>query len=109
MIVRDERATIERCIASVEGLIDCWTICDTGSRDGTADLIEARLERFPGTLHRRPWKDFGHNRSELMKLARGSAEYLLLLDADMTVEQLGPGERLAAAHCALARSRSCED
>jgi predicted GH43/DUF377 family glycosyl hydrolase len=29
--------------------------------------------------------DFGHNRSELLELARGSADYLLLLDADMTV------------------------
>jgi tetratricopeptide (TPR) repeat protein len=36
-------------------------------------------------LHERPWVDFGHNRSELMALARSKADYLLLLDADMTV------------------------
>ncbi len=42
----------------------------------------------PGTLHRRPWRDFGHNRSELMSLARGSADWLLLLDADQEVRQV---------------------
>jgi hypothetical protein len=41
--------------------------------------------------------DFGHNRSELMGLARGAADYLLLLDADMTVTLTEPlPDRLAA-------------
>ena len=35
-------------------------------------------------LHRE-WRDFGHNRTELLKLAKGRADYLLLIDADMTV------------------------
>ena len=85
MIVRDEAAIIERCLASVDGLIDAWTICDTGSEDETPELIEAALAGLPGTLHRTEWRDFGSNRTELMKLAHGSADYLLLIDADMTV------------------------
>jgi tetratricopeptide (TPR) repeat protein len=32
---------------------------------------------------------FGHNRSELLRLARGRGDYLLLLDADMTAEWIG--------------------
>ena len=41
--------------------------------------------------------DFGHNRSELMRLARGAADYLLLFDADMTVTLTEPlPDRLAA-------------
>jgi tetratricopeptide (TPR) repeat protein len=89
MIVRDESAVIERCLTSVRPLIDSWVICDTGSRDGTPELIERALEGIPGALHHRPWVDFGHNRSEAMALARGTADYLLLLDADMTVELAG--------------------
>jgi tetratricopeptide (TPR) repeat protein len=85
MIVKDEAAVIERCLASVRGLIDTWTICDTGSTDETPALVAAALRGIPGTLHERPWRDFGTNRSELMALARATADYLLLIDADMTV------------------------
>lgn len=96
MIVRDEAEVIGRCLDSVAGLIDTWTIVDTGSRDETPEIIEARLAEIPGTLHRSEWRDFGHNRSELMALARGTADYLLLIDADMTVGWLGPLPELEA-------------
>ncbi|HEY0808386.1 MAG TPA: glycosyltransferase, partial [Pseudonocardiaceae bacterium] len=85
MIVRDEAAVIERCIDSARELIDHWVICDTGSTDGTQDIIRRALEGVPGELHERPWVNFGHNRTELLRLARGKADYLLLLDADWTV------------------------
>ena len=76
---------IERCLRSVRGLIDSWVICDTGSSDGTQELIRAALSDTPGELHERGWVDFGHNRTELMECALGRADYLLLIDADMTV------------------------
>jgi predicted GH43/DUF377 family glycosyl hydrolase len=96
MIVRDEAAIVERCIASVADLVDTWVVCDTGSTDGTQDTIRSALADVPGTLHETAWVDFGHNRSELMALARGAADYLLLLDADMTVEHDGVLPELAA-------------
>ena len=86
MIVRDEAAVIDRCLRSVRELIDTWVIVDTGSSDGTPQRIEQALKGIPGTLHRRTWHDFAHNRTELMELARGAADYLLLFDADMTLE-----------------------
>ena len=85
MIVRDEAGAIERLLDSVRELIDYWVICDTGSIDGTQALVQATLEGLPGELHEREWVNFGHNRSELLELARAKADYLLLLDADMTV------------------------
>ena len=88
MIVRNEAAVIERCLASVRHLIDTWVICDTGSTDSTPDLIRSMLTGIPGTLHHRPWRDFGHNRSELMSLARGAADHLLLLDADQELREV---------------------
>lgn len=85
MIVRNESAVIERCLSAVSDLIAYWVICDTGSTDGTPELIRQALDGQPGELHEAPWVDFGHNRSELMARARGKADYLLLIDADMTV------------------------
>lgn len=90
MIVRDEAAVIGRCLASVRPLIDHWVICDTGSADGTQQLVADALAGVPGTLAERPWRDFGHNRTELMALASGTADYLLLLDADMTLRHTAP-------------------
>jgi tetratricopeptide (TPR) repeat protein/predicted GH43/DUF377 family glycosyl hydrolase len=90
MIVRDESAVIGRCLESARPLIDRWVICDTGSRDGTPEIVSRLLADLPGELHERPWRDFGQNRSELMALAANAADYLLLLDADMTLDWAGP-------------------
>jgi tetratricopeptide (TPR) repeat protein len=86
MIVKDEVDVVKRCFDSCRELIDHWVICDTGSIDGTQHLIRQELAEIPGELYERKWVDFAHNRSELMKLARGRGDYLLLLDADWTVE-----------------------
>ena len=96
MIVRNEAAVIERCLASVRDIIDRWVIVDTGSTDGTQALIRQCLQGVPGELHERRWVDFGHNRSELMALAHGVADYLLLIDADMTVQCDGRVDGLTA-------------
>jgi tetratricopeptide (TPR) repeat protein len=82
MIVKDEAHVIRRCLESVRPLIDTWVIVDTGSSDGTQDLIREIFADLPGQLHERPWRDFGSNRSEAIQLAQGAADYLLFLDAD---------------------------
>jgi predicted GH43/DUF377 family glycosyl hydrolase/glycosyltransferase involved in cell wall biosynthesis len=94
MIVRNEETAVERCLRSVTGLVDSWVVCDTGSRDRTREIVRSALADLPGELHETEWQDFGHNRSELMDLAMGSADYLLIVDADMTVEQRGSLPRL---------------
>ena len=90
MIVRNEQEVIGRCIASARPLIDTWVICDTGSTDRTRERIREAMHGLPGELHDRPWHDFAHNRSELLELARGKADYLLLLDADQTLARHEP-------------------
>ena len=82
MIVRNEAQVVERCIASVRPIITHWCIVDTGSTDGTQELVAQALEGLPGTLHQRAWRNFGHNRTELMRLSRGMADYLLLVEPD---------------------------
>ncbi len=82
MIVKNESRVIRRCLDSVRPFIDAWCIVDTGSTDGTQQLIREALADLPGELFERPWKDFGHNRSEALELARGRADYSLIIDAD---------------------------
>ena len=96
MIVKNEAQVIERCLASVRGLIDYWVISDTGSTDGTQELIRAALAGIPGELHQEPWVDFGHNRTRNIRHARGRSDYLLLIDADMVVRQEGELPELSA-------------
>ncbi|WP_406382169.1 glycosyltransferase [Streptomyces sp. NBC_01618] len=96
MIVKNEAAVIERCLASVRGLIDTWVISDTGSTDGTQQLIRGALDGLPGELHEEPWVNFGHNRTLNIKHAHGKADFLLLLDADLVIRQEGPLPPLTA-------------
>jgi glycosyltransferase involved in cell wall biosynthesis len=82
MIVKDEAGVIRRCLESVKPFVDYWVIVDTGSGDGTQDLIRAIMADVPGELHERPWKNFGHNRTEALALARKKADYTFVVDAD---------------------------
>ncbi|MCC6127819.1 MAG: glycosyltransferase family 2 protein [Chlamydiae bacterium] len=82
MIVRNESKVIARCLASLAGQIDYWVIVDTGSDDGTQEIVKNELRSIPGELHERNWVDFGFNRNEALELALTKADYTLFIDAD---------------------------
>lgn len=84
MIVRNEAHVVSDMLLGVSDLIDYWVVVDTGSDDGTQDVIRSFFaERgVPGELHERPWRHFGHNRTEALQLAAGKAEYTWVIDAD---------------------------
>jgi glycosyltransferase involved in cell wall biosynthesis len=86
MIVKNETKVICRCLESVKPLIDYWVIVDTGSTDGTQDLIKSYMKDIPGELYERPWVNFAHNRNEALQLAKNKANYLLFIDADDKLE-----------------------
>jgi glycosyltransferase involved in cell wall biosynthesis len=84
MIVKNESKVIRRCIDSVKDYINYWVIVDTGSTDGTQDLIKEIMNEYQidGELHERPWVDFGYNRTESLEYSEGKADYRLIIDAD---------------------------
>jgi glycosyltransferase involved in cell wall biosynthesis len=82
MIVKNEAPVIEDCLNSVKPWIDYWVIVDTGSSDGTQEVIRNCMKAIPGELFERPWVDFAHNRNEAITLAKDKGDYLLLIDAD---------------------------
>jgi glycosyltransferase involved in cell wall biosynthesis len=90
MIVKNEAHVIARALRSVRPHIDFWCICDTGSADGTQAIILSELAGIPGELHSRNWVNFGYNRTEAMTLARAHGDYVLVIDADMTVNVSEP-------------------
>ncbi len=84
MIVKNESAVITRCLESVLPVIDYWVISDTGSTDGTQQIIKdfMKEKNVPGELYERPWVNFSHNRNEALALAKDKADYVMFIDAD---------------------------
>jgi glycosyltransferase involved in cell wall biosynthesis len=83
MIVKDEAHVIERCVESIRPLVDAWCIIDTGSTDGTQELIRGLLGDLPGVVLDVPWVDFAHNRTVALDAARTWGDYALMIDADV--------------------------
>ncbi|MBY0440701.1 MAG: glycosyltransferase [Mycobacteriaceae bacterium] len=87
MIVRNEAHIIRELLDAVAPYISTWVIVDTGSDDGTQDLITNHMAQLGirGELYERPWQNFGHNRTEALSLAQGHADYIWVIDADDAV------------------------
>jgi tetratricopeptide (TPR) repeat protein len=68
MIVRNEARRIAEVLASYRPYIDAWTILDTGSTDGTQDLIRGELADIPGALYEEPFVDFATSRNRALDL-----------------------------------------
>jgi len=90
MIVKNEAHIIRRCLDSVLPLLDYALIVDTGSNDGTQQVIRdfLREKKLPGEVIDEPWRDFAYNRSfALQKLReRQDIDYGLMIDADEVLE-----------------------
>jgi Glycosyl transferase family 2 len=84
MIVRNEAHIVQEVLDSVAPYVSSWVIVDTGSDDGTQDLIKSHMAALgiPGELYERPWRNFGHNRTEALTLACGHGDYIWVIDAD---------------------------
>lgn len=98
MIVKNEARGIARTLQSAKPFVDRWCILDTGSTDGTQEIVRATLEGggAPGVMIEGPFVDFATTRNKLLDLAShflAGSGFLLLLDADDILEG---GEQLRA-------------
>lgn len=84
MIVKNESHVITQTLDILHKLIDYWIICDTGSTDGTQDLIRNYFleKNIPGELVEHEWKNFGHNRTQAFDCAYKKSKYVFVFDAD---------------------------
>lgn len=77
MIVKNEEATIGRCLHSLAGGIDEIVIVDTGSTDKTKEIVH----QFTDKIYDFPWiDDFSAARN--FAFAHATQDYILWLDAD---------------------------
>src|SRR5690348_3827247 len=77
MIVKNEEKYLERCLKSVEGVVDEIIIVDTGSTDQTTEIAE----KFGAKILRYQWNDdFSSARNYSLKNAK--CDWILILDAD---------------------------
>jgi glycosyltransferase involved in cell wall biosynthesis len=95
IIVKDEERTIAGCIDSVIEICEDIVVVDTGSTDGTANLLRQRYGITPISRpldHERSWSLYP---ARNLSFAQTRAGWLLCLDAD---ERLSPAgvERIAS-------------
>ena len=88
MIVKNEEKIILRLITSVLPIIDTYCICDTGCTDSTIEIIETffKSKNISGKIVREPFQNFEYNRNFALNSCDDSADYILLLDADMNLK-----------------------
>ena len=80
MIVRNEEASLGRCLESVRSAVDEIVVVDTGSEDRTLDVAKA----YGAKTKRIRWEnDFAAARNVSLDLATG--DWVLLLDADEVI------------------------
>ncbi|MCS1352211.1 glycosyltransferase [Mechercharimyces sp. CAU 1602] len=77
MIVKNEESVLERCLRSVEGIVDEIIIVDTGSTDATKEIASQFTDRI---IDFKWIDDFAAARNESFRHA--TQEYILWLDAD---------------------------
>ena len=87
-IVKNETHIIREMLESMVPYIDRYDITDTGSDDGTPELIKEVMDKhnIPGEVYLSDWKGFGKSRTEAIENCMGKATYAWMIDADDKVD-----------------------
>lgn len=81
LIVKNEEEMLEPCLKSLQGVVDEIIVVDTGSTDGTIDIIK----KYDCNLQHFEWiNDFAAARNYAKSFATG--DFMLVIDADERVE-----------------------
>jgi len=87
LIVKNEAHVITRCLDSAKAIADYVYVSDTGSTDGTQEIIRHWLyiNNIPGMVTENKWVNFAVNRSNVtkdMKVVAPDIDYCFMIDAD---------------------------
>ncbi len=84
MIVKNESKTLPVLFSTVHDMIDYYVIVDTGSEDGTPELIKKIMDEYgiDGEIFHEEWVNFGVNRQQALEKAVGKGDYAFIIDAD---------------------------
>ena len=80
MIVKNSGEVLRDCLRENKKWIDHWTILDTGSTDGTPEIIKDELKDIPGKLHFGEFVDFSQARNKSLELSSKTCLYTIILD-----------------------------
>jgi hypothetical protein len=80
MIVKNAGPNFEQVLKDNLNIIDRWCILDTGSTDGTQEVIRKVLKDKKGELYSEPFVDFKVSRNRCLDLAGKNTKFLLTLD-----------------------------
>ena len=88
MIVKNEAQSIIQTIDSVKGIVDRYTILDTGSTDGTPALIRKTFgTETPGDIYVEEFVDFSTTRNRAIELEGTRSVFALMLSGGEYLEQ----------------------
>lgn len=81
IMVKNGGQQFEQMLKENMGLIDKWTILDTGSTDNTIEIIKKNLIGIKkGNLYQEEFINFRDSRNRLLELAGEKCKYTLMLD-----------------------------
>lgn len=81
IMVKNAGPLFEQVLTENLPIIDRWTVLDTGSTDGTQDVVRRVLGAVrKGELHEEPFINFRDSRNRCLDLAGRRCKYTLMLD-----------------------------
>ena len=80
MIVKNSGNVLRKCLQSFIGVIDHWTILDTGSTDNTPQIILEELKSVEGNLYYSDFVDFSHARNLAFEKSKKNCKYQIVID-----------------------------
>jgi predicted O-methyltransferase YrrM len=80
MIIKNGGPLLKQVLTENLDIIDRWCILDTGSTDGTQDIIREVLKNKKGSLYEEPFINFRDSRNRCLDLAGKSCKFIIMLD-----------------------------
>jgi len=88
MIVKNGGDTLENMLKTNMQYFDRWTILDTGSTDGTQNVIRRVLANKKGNLYEEAFINFRESRNRCLDLAGNNCKYTIMLDDTYNIKSL---------------------